>query len=67
MLNARRRILKALLEGEKTSWQLARVGGIRFNARIFELRQRGYKIEYHRRHGKKPARYYLDEFYVYGI
>ena len=39
--------------------ELAKVGGLRFGARIFELRQEGWDIETKARHGKEVACYIL--------
>lgn len=39
-----KRILERLREGPADTMELARVGGIRFSARILELRQDGHRI-----------------------
>lgn len=38
------RILARLRQGPATTWQLAQTGGIRFGARILELRRAGHRI-----------------------
>jgi hypothetical protein len=43
--NAANRILDALRAGPKTTLQLVEVGGVRFGARILELRQAGHRIK----------------------
>jgi len=41
-------ILAALREGPRTNWELAKVGGLRFGARLEELRSAGHRISTHR-------------------
>ena len=38
------RILARLRQGPATTWELARIGGIRFGARLLELRRAGHRI-----------------------
>ena len=45
LTKACRRILARLSEGPATNYELAGVGGIRFGARLKELRDRGHRIE----------------------
>jgi hypothetical protein len=56
------RILARLKEGPATTMELARVGGIRFGARILELRQAGHRItrEDHRHAGDEWSTYTLE-------
>jgi hypothetical protein len=56
------RILARLKEGSATTMELARVGGIRFGARILELRQAGHRItrEDHRHAGDEWSTYTLE-------
>jgi hypothetical protein len=56
------RILARLKAGPATTMELARVGGIRFGARILELRQAGHRItrEDHRHAGDEWSTYTLE-------
>ena len=47
----RKRIIERLREGPATNAELSKIGGLRFGARIQELRKAGWDIEQSRRDG----------------
>lgn len=54
--------LQAAGEEGATSEQLAKIAGLRFGARIFDLRRLGWDIETKPRSGTELARYVLHGF-----
>ncbi len=56
----RRCILGRLLKGPASNRQLAQIGGLRFGARLFELRSAGHKITTHQNHETGLVVYTLE-------